>query len=58
MFYFSIRSIFGWEADSLCKGGGAGYLPLQGGIVLGDWYARFVKSRSLLLEVAQDRMGY
>ncbi|KAJ7786514.1 FAD/NAD(P)-binding domain-containing protein [Mycena metata] len=40
------------------KGGGQGYLGILWGITLGDWFARFVKSRGLLVSLSRGQMGY
>jgi NADH dehydrogenase FAD-containing subunit len=40
------------------KTGGAAFLPFLWGIVLGDWFARTIKSKGLLLGMAKSNMGY
>jgi len=40
------------------KNSGAAYLPWLWGIVLGGWFARLIKSKSLLIWMIKPRMGY
>ncbi|KAJ7151513.1 FAD/NAD(P)-binding domain-containing protein [Mycena filopes] len=40
------------------RGGGRTYLALLWGIMLGDWFTRWIKSRTLLVSKARGVMGY
>ncbi|KAJ7070851.1 FAD/NAD(P)-binding domain-containing protein [Mycena amicta] len=40
------------------KGGGRAYLGFLWGIVLGDWFARMAKSKTLLVPMTRGGMGY
>ncbi|KAJ7040419.1 FAD/NAD(P)-binding domain-containing protein [Mycena alexandri] len=40
------------------KGGGQGYLGFLWGITLGDWFARLVKAKTLLVPMSRGFMGY
>ncbi|KAJ6504426.1 FAD/NAD(P)-binding domain-containing protein [Mycena vulgaris] len=40
------------------KGGGRGYMSFMGGITLGDWFVRMVKSKTLMVPMIRGFMGY
>jgi NADH dehydrogenase FAD-containing subunit len=40
------------------KNGGKAYLGILWGIILGDWFARMVKSKTLLVPMSRGFMGY
>jgi len=43
---------------TLGKGSGAAYFPYLWGIIVGPWFARLAKSRSLFLPIIRSRLGY
>ncbi|KAF7307072.1 FAD/NAD(P)-binding domain-containing protein [Mycena indigotica] len=40
------------------KNGGRAYIGMLWGIVLGDWFARMIKSKTLLVPMTRGNMGY
>ncbi|KAJ7785799.1 FAD/NAD-P-binding domain-containing protein [Mycena metata] len=40
------------------KGGGRSYIALLWGFVLGDWFTRLIKAKTLLVSKAREYMGY
>ncbi|KAJ7161388.1 FAD/NAD(P)-binding domain-containing protein [Mycena crocata] len=40
------------------KNGGRAYLGILWGITLGDWFARMIKSKTLLVPMSRSKMGY
>ncbi|KAF8899037.1 FAD/NAD(P)-binding domain-containing protein [Infundibulicybe gibba] len=43
---------------TLGKTGGVGYIGMLWGIVLGDWFARLIKSKSLMISMMRSAVGY
>jgi len=40
------------------RNGGKAYFGVLWGITLGDWFARLIKSRGLLVSMTRKAMGY
>lgn len=45
-------------ANFLLQGGGVAYVDILWGLMFGNWFSRFAKSKDLLIGLSKNVMGY